>query len=596
MWASQRVQAFQLGDRYRLLRVPETGEEFILDIGAFQLLAHCRGFDTLRAHARAAAIALQAKPDFESKAMDLLQDLADRGLMRSATDTVRFLRGPEPPGPPPASPLSTVVIRTADRPDQLRRLLQSLIGHDRPGDTDHHYVIVDDSRDPAARALNHATLQELVSSEAGPGLYHGLDEQTALTRALIERFPASEAEIRWLLDPVDRAGETTPGRALNHALLITAGRRILLLDDDAVVSPYGPPAPDGPVRIGAVPQAWRFLPDAPMPPEQWQAPALDPFVEHGRWLGLSVAQLLRALPPEAGEPSVSTLDPQDLSWLGPRSRVRISVNSVYGDPGSAQAHWLYAPREPDVFSTLVAEESAYRRYTTQRHLWRGHRSMSLLTDHGLTLTAGVGLDNSTMLPPTLPEGRNEDLVLGDAIKCLYPDSLTLSLPWGLLHQPEPRRRWDPAALDIPIRPGPASVLSGFLDRVRGQCPAEDTMQRLLDVAQRARSMALSGVDTFRDQLIEQVLEKRTDIVGRLSDLMNNHPDAPEYWKADANRIVAANTRPLKARGEPWQSEIACGDHVDPDVVERTLRSLFENYGRALEIWPELWRYCHDRQR
>jgi hypothetical protein len=120
-------------------------------------------------------------------------------------------------------------------------------------------------------------------------------------------------------------------------------------------------------------------------------------------------------------------------------------------------------------------ECAFQR----RENWRGLFRRRLTPNRPLTLTTLCGLDNSHLLPPTVREHRNEDLLLGDICRRVHPAGWTLDLAFALPHRRDPAKRWlDVGCVAAPgARPFPAR-----LSRPR----ASDYRQRSAGTAAAAR--------------------------------------------------------------------------------------------------------------
>jgi hypothetical protein len=589
LYGREPCQTFALGERHYLLRLVRSGEEAVLDAGAHQVLSLCEGFHTLDEHARKISIRISGGDAVQARLKGLLSSFSAQGLLLPAKQLLAELTIPEGVPWTGLQPLRTRVIRTCDRPEALDRLLHGLAKLKSHEGIRYRTIVIDDSRSQESQHRNRALTFGHADSEDLAVRYHGPQEQAALVGELMAAYPESADTVRWLLAPGVRHGRPTPGRSLNHALLLTAGERVILLDDDSRLEPRPAPEQEAGLAIGAVPQSCQFFSGREEISRLPKAVDFDPFAAHGQILGLTLGEALARFPEALDEQSLARLDLAEGAYLSSASPVLVSVNGVFGDPGSGRSQWLYELEDDRLHRQMVASPEAYRAFTTQRHLWRGHRKTSFLLDYALMLTAGVGLDNSRPLAPTLPEGRNEDLVLGDAVKYLYPDSVAVALPWGMTHFPEPERLWDPAGLDLPIRPGIPGFLASLARVSGGLCPAQRVNRRAAFLAESYRALSDASESELRNRVVQEALAERTARVARMqANLAHRGSYAPDYWVADVQRAIAANTRSLQARGEPWQLEIGLGQAIAPKAAESYLREVLCNYADALQLWPLLW--------
>lgn len=593
---------FPLGDRHFLVRAPRSGVEVILDVGAHQVLSLCEGFRTLDQHAARISARLSGGEAMRDRVRNLLGNFVAQQLLSPASELLLELGGEAREGSTTGMPpLRTLIIRTCDRPHALAQLFAGL--RSGPHGQDPRFsrvVVVDDSRNADARARNRALCEPRSEAGAIQFHYHGPTEQARWVEELARSFPNHADTIAWLLAPC-REGESnpTPGRALNHALLLAAGERVLLLDDDARLECRLPPEPEPAVQIGSVAQSARLLLDRDAMHQFPAAAHLNPAVAHGEFLGATLAAALSRLGQQdpLTEQALSDLELAESTRLHSSSPILVSVNGVFGDPGTEAARWLFEIDDARVWgpSGVPLSEERYRSLVTGRHAWRGHRGTVFLPDSALMLTAGVGLDNTRPLAPTLPEGRNEDLLLGDAIKALYPDAITVALPWGMSHLPEPARSWDSGCLDQPAQPGLPGLLAAFMRTGGIHCAAQTFDRRAAFLAQTLMSLADAGERELRERVLHELLSERSARVSRIqANLVRNGARMPEAWTHDAQRIIAANSRSAQTRGAPWQTEIGLGEAVHPDAAVARLRGALTHYAVALELWPRLWREAREK--
>lgn len=555
------------------VRNPVNGAVAALDVDRYAVLTACDGCRTLAEHATVVRQKLNAPADNAATILEWLNDFAAQGLLTPLDDLLRHLGG----APSPPAPFAGIVIRTCDRPGLLARALGSAAAlaarygrHDR-------YIILDDSQAIAHRAANRqavATHPELGCT------YLDLAAPTALERELIQRFPDAGGTIAWLLG-APAAGEMTYGRPVNLALLLTAGQRLLMLDDDATLDPRRPPIGGPGFAVSSDNDELFCYPDrdaldAACPPLE-----LDPIAAHLDSLGQSIGSLWARFSAASKVPMPISLDAGDVGRFNGGARALFTQNHAVGDPGSSlfPYHLLSLPRAS---RAKLLSDPAWPGYAfAKRFNWRGQPRLRLATKRPLTLTTLTGFDNGVMLPPTVRAHRNEDLLLGEMAQHVHPDGWLVDLPWGLSHWRHPAKAWlDPSA---PFAQEPVHFLLDYLQQRSSTIESDTAADRMQALAALLLDLSAAGDRHLTDLLAEQVADTATRTLFSIATQLDD-PALPAAWK-DMLRpwlespALSIDSASLRARSASTSS----------------VRVLVANYGRALAAWPALWNAARDLQ-
>src|SRR5271167_1106567 len=200
-----------------LVRNPLNGAAMELSAGEYAVLSACEGCHPLAAHEARAALQLGAPDAHRPAFRDLLERCTRAGLLIALPDLVmRFGRAqPIMPLPPPE-----LVVRTADRPQLLLRLLRGAVALQAGSGCSYRWHVVDDSRLEESRRANRAAIEGCGALGA---VHHDLSQPASLEAEIGRALPQLDAEIRLLLAP-PRGDEMTYGRPINYLLLRFAGR------------------------------------------------------------------------------------------------------------------------------------------------------------------------------------------------------------------------------------------------------------------------------------------------------------------------------------------------------------------------------------
>ncbi len=576
---------FPLSANHCLLQSKRTGAEVAVGLDVLNTLQLCREFRSLDDHVSRVTGLVPALADQAAEVRRILDSLSTQGFMTSAMDIVRELSIPAVPYS--AGPLHSVMVRTCDRPEQLRRLLNSFLDNEKRFKNQYRYIILDDSKPPEQQQKNSQSVAEF----AARGLhvaYYGQIAQQQFTENLCQQFPQHAPTIQWLLNATPGYGAASYGRPWNHALLLSAGERFVMFDDDALPMAYKSPQHTSTVEISGRERQVNFYPDRDELLKRTQIADIDPIAQHQEILGATLTQALGHF--SGGtltQASVSHLQPQEIPRVAKASPVLLTVAGSFGDPGINSPGWLF-DLDKDSRQRFITSEADYLHNCSSRTLWCGHPGLHFATSKGLMTTTAMGLDNRRLLPPTAPEFGNEDALFGAATQYLYPNMLVLEFSWGLLHLPEPPRRWDRDALDKAARPNVLGYLADLALRDAPRCLAGHTAQRLHTLATLYLDIADADESTFKTALQEHRLSMRADVIRRLHNRLQEHRNAPDYWIKDAQRIITANgtSTPFDDVNSSNQAELSAGR-----LGSVGMRDVLQRYGSALNIWPELWNYC-----
>ena len=539
--------------------------------GLFDLFREFRTLEGHRAHALQAFANRGGPP---GSIEDLLEDLQTSGAMVSAPAWLeRFASTP--------AQVSTdwaLVITTCDRPFVLERLLGSLGPHLEELEPPQPVLLIDDSRRGEYRDRNRETFVQWLRAHDLQGAFWDRDRRARFTETLAAAFPAHRRSLRWLLDPsAFPEGAMTVGQARNLATLLTAGRRVLSLDDDTVAQPFAHPRLQAGMRLRAhASQLHAYAsPDALW--AEAEAVAVNPLRAHLDVLGLPLRGAFEALGQAWADPEwIRAVDLATHARLRSDAVVGLTSNAVLGDPGLGDMTAFYAKPSGNVEERIGFLEAVEALESLSRHLWRGGLHSGICFGGPLLTSTLTGIDNRQLVPCNGPTGRgSDDYLLGSVLSGLYPQVGQLEFNWALPHLPEQWRAWQrPAAQGVPAGPDPASFLieatADGVARLQGYGQAHrltELANHLLFVAQEPDAQLRAYAD---DRVVAEAL-------ARLQGLRANlrHPAMRGPMQADLALLVQ-------------QAEARVAQPFVPDHPWLTyVRASCETYADALLLWPQL---------
>lgn len=562
----------------------DSGERHVLSHHVLQSLDQCREFRSIDEHVARVAAVVPGLTQHD-RIRKGLEGLASTGLLISDKDYLaRLERAPE--GEPRS--LHAIYIRACDRPEQLRRLLDSLANYERRFRVARHVVLLDDSVDEKNRDMNRDLLREFARAVGNPVSYVGPAERARLRQRLSKAVPEAAASIEWLLDRGPRTRRPGGGRSWNLALLLSAGRMFAMLDEDfrfplrrhADARAGLEPNP----AVAASARFYRRLDDAL---DAGEEDGQDPFETHlaicGDRLGAAIAREDYRIDRE----SLRGINLGRLEHLRGDARILTTLNGTSGSSGTESALWLYQ-LDATSRAEFWADREAYLRNVEAQSLWYGWLRAKPAT-HAYFLP--FLFDNRELLPCTNPDGRGEDGLASAATQYCHPGSLAMHLPTAIGHaQESPRKRSEMTM--APHTPRFNHFLRDYVTNQVGGAKASDPGRRLSLLGEITADLAAANAGALADSLQEYLGFVRADVVERLQNQFELLSDAPVYWQADVREIVRNNGNALLRQGAPRLGDWP--EDFEAAACAEAARAELDDMAQSWRHWPALWNAAREQ--
>jgi hypothetical protein len=580
--------AFPLGTDECVFRPRGGGEPHVMTLDVLSALDATRAFRTLDEHAREVANRLPQLAGRTEAVRPVLENLAARGLL--AGDAEFLGRFDTAATGKSAADFRAIVIRTCDRPARLAALLETLASNETRHRGGHRVVVIDDSLE----AGNVSRNAELIRAHAGQARIDARHVTPASWERLLDRCRRAVPEAKPALEELlarDAGGQPRigGGKTFNLALLLSAGARFAVFDDDFLLPLRRHAGTDAHLRLDperAPTSTIHSALDAAL--ADGEAFDGDPIAAHLAWCGHALGELL-ARAPEM-RPMRADLRGLALSRLGGLSastRILATVNGHRGHSGSAGRDWL--------FLLGAAERAGFTR-DREHYLATLARPHVVFSDDAFVIArrsvfTPFMVDAGAVLAPTLATGRNEDCLFGALNQALWPASRVLRTPYTIGHRQE--------AAGLPKAPRVVAEQAALPDFVadwltqRGvEVRGADPERRLARIADLLEDLVDAPASTRVDLLAEYLAMRRADLVRRLQEAFAAAPDAPVYWQADVRERIEANGRALVSAEPPrlagWPEGLDAGACADRLAIE------LGSFTRALRCWSPLFAHAAAR--
>jgi len=586
-FASQNGRVAPLSSQECVFLVKGDDTPHVMTIQVLQALDQCREFRTLHDHAarvEASVAGLAGKGDAIRRVLD---GLVQRKLLLRDEDFLGRLRStPRRVAPP----LRAVCIRACDRPESLAGLLASLTDYERRHQAKRRYVLIDDSTSAANSHAQRDLAGGFARSSGCEVAYVGRTESTRLAERIAKACPEARDAVGSILlrDAHAQARRFGGGRSRNLALLLSAGARLVLLDDDLRLPLRRPdfarsgldPNPDANACV-------RFYADMQQALAGGSEIDADPFELHLDVCGQPLGACTRG-DYDLKREALRGLSLDRLGLLDANAHVVTSHHGSCGSSRSESTLWLYQAIDRLGREEHWQDRESYYRNSDAHFILYAVSKARVIDVAGFTPFA---FDNSALLPCTNPVGRAEDSLGAALTRYCRPESVALELPVAIGHVQESLRARFPITRQANT-PRVNDFLREFVKRQFGMPAAEEPGQRLSLLAHVMRDLARASSRARIDHLREYLHFVHAGIIDRLQHQLEATPDAPVYWQADVRAIVQTNAkRLLTGTAAPRLAEWPMD--LDAAGCANALSSELEAMADACEHWPAMWRYAAD---
>jgi hypothetical protein len=583
--------AFDLCRAYRvpggnlLLHNTRNGKRAMVKPEVYASLLLCNQFKTFAEHV---AAIIERNPGMQGQQADIrkvLQSMLDSGIMLSAKSaSEKYKIKVENKNGQKDNTAPVVAILTWERPQALERLLES-IATNCETDKFHRLYIIDDSRKVENISQNQALTERFNSKISSPLQYFGRAEQQSLVSELVRQLPEHKSAIHFLTDHSRWKDQWTAGLARNLALLLSSGRRLVMIDDDAICEVHNPPHQKHDITFSDNPREAAFFGDE----QEWahlQQPINpDPINRHMQCLGLTFSEALTVLGQNHLKPAGFTnATALQISELQPDSAVLVTECGSFGCPGTKKNTWL-----PNMASVSLKRMLASGKRTTQalgsRKVWSGRNQPHFAPRSNMSQI--TGFDNRQMLPPYLPILRGQDRLFGIMLDFIWPESVVLDYPWAVPHLSLPDRQWRDRDLDFtPADSFPKFFFEKIVEH-KSSCPSASPVDRLAALSTWFNDMATADTDSLTAMYRDNRLSRDSEFLQKLTALLATAEAAPVNWQnylrngiaqlnADLNKVSRED---FEVRGLPAT--------LEGDALITFWKVVWSDFSAALKAWPEI---------
>jgi hypothetical protein len=201
------------------------------------------------------------------------------------------------------------------------------------------------------------------------------------------------------------------------------------------------------------------------------------------------------------------------------------------------------------------------------------------------MAINAGIDNRSLLPPFLPNGRNEDGLFAMTLHVCAEDALIGHIPLAVLHSPQEARRYEQGAGPI-AAPRLAEIVQTILNTFNPSPGHAGISERLSDLGKLLVDVGSLRIEDFKEYVESAWVGAASRYIGYLEYLLAQYRGEPDYWAEDVQSFIerlmdftvhqsAAAPRELLGRQSPEQAMETC-------------RRMVRKFGELLYWWPVIY--------
>ncbi|MEE4111058.1 MAG: hypothetical protein V2I24_17025 [Halieaceae bacterium] len=554
----------------------ENGAQRLLIPSLVEALKTCTQFNTVAGHTRTLCRTRSDLRGREQMVASTLEELRKAGFFLEADTISGRLNAPAAR----QRAATRVFVITCDRPDDVERLLESML--ESGGLTEHDRLyLIDDSRDALNQEKNAEAVARFCTRSARAMSYFGAQEQQRLLDRLVDALPGHEHGIRFLIDREQWGSHPTYGRSRTLALLLSVGYRAIVLDDDILCRAIRPAVPEEGISVG-VDQAREasFFADRDSLMAHAVPLAASPLTLHAQAVGATLGEVIRGL--NGGELQPSQLVGANAAmtniWRAD-SPVLITQSGSWGDPGTGNAHWTLNLSEFSI-SRLLAAPQGVTAAIENRCAWLGSPRPTIVKM--AFMSQMTGLDNSALLPPYFPAFRGEDLLFASMVEAMHPRGAVLEHGFAVPHLPGQRPR---KTLRDPIASaGGIGLFSAYLTNRIDYTDANNAEDRLTMLAQDFRRLADKSTADLLMDYRREVARGHAMSLHLLSEQRRRTQDMNSAnWTGYLDRGISEMQSALQREWSPTDLEDV-PQGTSAEQAAEGFRGFLRGYAAALEGW------------
>jgi hypothetical protein len=265
------------------------------------------------------------------------------------------------------------------------------------------------------------------------------------------------------------------------------------------------------------------------------------------------------------------------------SHIDLTTTGMSGDPGRRSSAGFLMLAPADTLRGIYSSPETYRTATNIREVMRAVPA-SIVTRGGCFQSLTLGVNNTRLMPPFFPLGRNEDGAFAELYCKADERSWIGHLPYAISHQSEPNRSYDASAVESVCRP----ILTDIIELcMSSACVASGggRGQLLRCVGEQFVAFGSMSPVSFRSFLRNLFIQRQLSMMSFIEERVSSTAFQDERWRSDMQATSASICKSIADDSNIVASDLS-GIYGQSEVLEVTQAYVMQ-YGQLLLLWEDM---------
>ncbi len=263
--------------------------------------------------------------------------------------------------------------------------------------------------------------------------------------------------------------------------------------------------------------------------------------------------------------------------------VRLTFTGIAGDGGITYPdRFLLSGGSWKV--VLAASRTSFETAFRSREICKVSRRYIVMHEFAC-MTGCMGLANTSIAPPFLPVGRNEDGLFGATLAAIDMETLGCHVPYAVIHASARPPWYSHERFPSASETRSADLLISLINACARRLRAIDTRRRLTSLGQWLQSLAALPKPDFVSVISLATLRTRERELTVIDAALANN-GYPSYWRRDLQSYRTALLKNVRKPSFLLPVEFHGAPTISAGYDE--FRKLVHSAGRLYVEWPGVW--------